>query len=178
MKLREELIRVFGSCEASIPTYELVTSSWSRDVRLNKAGRIICNAESMFEQSVRGAIAEKLNPEKTKHILSLRESDAICGAVDTCNDICRDFLISYLKNKAPRQNKLFKFYNSIHISTICGEVKFEDMYFGFAKYINENQFEGKSDPKAVAIIAALQIMKDKLMKELDIKEPEPRRRRY
>ncbi len=176
MSLREEVDDIVATGTPSPAKYRLSFMSWDGSISTIKKNKATVTHDSFLVETVERYVGEVLDHSKTKHTLRIDIDSAYKSALTSCIRHCTYFLETFLKNKAPKQNKLYKYFDKVDHYKIYGHTKFEDVMFGFAKFIKENKFEGKDDPKVLALIAALQVTKEKMIRELGIEEPKPKRR--
>ena len=177
MILRNKIDQIYASITPSPAIYKVKDSSWSNVLRLNKTGRTSAKEKSLLTPIVLSYTCEVLSADSTHHELELQRDTVFDRVIHECISSCLNFIEGHVKNKHPRQHKLFKYFNNIPSHRICENYKYEDLLYGFAEHIHSTEFTGADDPQARAVLAALQILKDKMITELNIQEPIPRKRR-
>jgi len=179
MIFRDKIDQIFASLEPSPTVYKLTDTTWGRKFHLTKT-RVVqasVKADSFLFPIVLSHTDETLSEDLTCHELTLNRDRAIDRALHECVSSCKNFIEKFSKSKHPRQGKLFKYFNNMPIHKLVAQFNYEDMLYSFSEHIGNTEFTGADDPNAKAILAALQILKDKMITELNIEEPTPRKRR-
>jgi hypothetical protein len=182
MILRDEIKRLYATITPSPVVYKVRGEySWSSSFSLQKTGGPVFNTdhdETFLTRTVLREAREDLSEDLTRHELRPLDSKATTGQVfGECILLCTNFIEDNLKKVNPRQHKLFKYFNNLSYYNFTNNDKYEDIFYGFALYINKTEFNGRDDPQTLATLAAFQVLKDKMITELNIKEPQPKKRR-
>lgn len=174
--LKDEVDEIIDSLKPSEAIYR-VSIQWNNNgFFFRKTHEITTQYVSFLAPAVLQYAREKLERDG-KHYITVNRDKAISGSLTTCITTCAEFLRLHLPNAAPTQSKVYKFFDKLNTYKL-EHTKFQDTMYALANYIHENKFDGKQDPKALATIEVIKGIKNKLMNELGIEEPQPKKRRH